>query len=314
MNRVKTEALKVDFLDLQAFIEAADRNFQQAAVSLDVYQSTVSNRVQNLEKRLGVELFNRENRRQVTLTPAGQAFREEAQRLCRQWEEAVEQAHRAARGEDRPVYIGYTGTALWSILLEITTICRTCTPPLKVISRDLSVRAQLRALRAHQLDVGFAITPEIRAGLQYKTLFACPMLLALHEDHPLAAEREVRLSELKQEHWIWFSRDANPHYHDYNLRQCQNVGLYPTIDHFTDQPYAMVSMVSHGLGASLVTAWTAVLKLPHVKYKRTIPAWNVELQMVWRKDEYSTAAQNFMQLVCETVEQRQNGLDGLNID
>ncbi|NIA70626.1 LysR family transcriptional regulator [Pelagibius litoralis] len=54
--------------------------FRAAAQKHDISQSAISSRIAALEKRLGIALFDRSNRR-VRLTPAGRRFLEEAERL-----------------------------------------------------------------------------------------------------------------------------------------------------------------------------------------------------------------------------------------
>lgn len=57
---------------IKAFLEAARLlNFTKAAEKLYVPQSQVSRAIAALEKELGTVLFERENSRSITLSPAG---------------------------------------------------------------------------------------------------------------------------------------------------------------------------------------------------------------------------------------------------
>src|ERR1700761_6996049 len=68
----------VELRHLEHFVAvAAELNFSRAAQRIHVVQSALSASVGRLEKELGVELFDR-SRRQITLTPAGEAFLEQA--------------------------------------------------------------------------------------------------------------------------------------------------------------------------------------------------------------------------------------------
>ena len=73
---------------LVAFLETARRlNFAAAATALDLTPSTLSRRVKRLEDALGVQLFVRTTRR-VTLTEAGELYRNHVERTMADLDEA----------------------------------------------------------------------------------------------------------------------------------------------------------------------------------------------------------------------------------
>ncbi len=75
--------------DLTTFITLTKtRNFTQTANKLFVAQSTVTSRINELEKKLNVKLFLRNNR-MVELTPAGHQFLEYAEKIIEITEKAV---------------------------------------------------------------------------------------------------------------------------------------------------------------------------------------------------------------------------------
>src|SRR5271154_3076457 len=80
--------------EMQAFLRTAEaQSFTAAAQRLGLSKSMVSQRVADLEARLGVRLINRPTRR-LSLTEAGQSFLEGAGRALREVEEAEEAAGR----------------------------------------------------------------------------------------------------------------------------------------------------------------------------------------------------------------------------
>ena len=62
-------------------------SFTKTAIALDVSQPAVSQSVAELEKNLGVRLFDRQ-RGEVSLTPAGHVFSKYAENILTQYEEA----------------------------------------------------------------------------------------------------------------------------------------------------------------------------------------------------------------------------------
>ena len=80
---------------LKTFIQlSATRNFTQTAKLLFVAQSTVTNRINELEKEVGKQLFLRDKKK-VALTPEGELFLVYAKRLLELEKAAIEQIHSA---------------------------------------------------------------------------------------------------------------------------------------------------------------------------------------------------------------------------
>lgn len=301
----RLEILKISFLDLSILMQVARMDSdQQVASSLGIDWKTVGRRLKALEQCLGVQLFYKTGgRRQKRLTPAGQTLVEAARKMYEQWHKDVEEvqlAHKA--GEEHGVRVGYTGTTVWSFLLDAISTCETQVPPIKVMHRDMQVKDQLLALKVHQLDVGFVINSEHDDSLCYKTMDSFMMMVALPEDHRLAkVEDVIPLKALADERWIWFSREANPLYHDENIHHCQEVGFIPRISHYSEQPFTIVNMVAKGFGVALVTSRTKELHYSGVKYMPITPTWSMKLEMVWHKEEYRPIVFTFMKLACETI-------------
>lgn len=79
----------LDDFRLRIFLTLAEQNsFTKTAIALDVSQPAVSQSIAELEKNLGVKLFDRQ-RGEVTLTPAGEIFRKYAEGILNQYSEAA---------------------------------------------------------------------------------------------------------------------------------------------------------------------------------------------------------------------------------
>src|SRR3979411_1178323 len=65
---------RMNLKQLQYLVAVADEGgFRQGAARLRIAQPALSRQVQNIERELGLQLFDR-NSRKVSLTPAGEAF------------------------------------------------------------------------------------------------------------------------------------------------------------------------------------------------------------------------------------------------
>lgn len=150
-------------------------NFSGAAERLHVTQSTVSARIQTLERQLGAVLLHR-GRAGIKLTPAGLRFLRHAKHLVHTAEQA---RHDAGLPE------GYSGTltvrgriALWDgFLPQWTQWFRREVP-------DVSLRMEIgfeedimQGLVQGTTDIGLMYTPENRPGLGIEHLFDEQLLL-----------------------------------------------------------------------------------------------------------------------------------------
>src|SRR3712207_6915202 len=93
---------------LRGFVAVADElHFGRAAARLKMTQPPLSGQIQKLERVVGAQLLERDNRR-VALTAAGQAFLGEARRLLALADTAPEVPRRVSLGSHGAVRIGFT--------------------------------------------------------------------------------------------------------------------------------------------------------------------------------------------------------------
>ena len=88
-----------------AILLAEIRNFSQVAEKLDITQPALSKQILNLEKELGVKLFDR-NTSPLSLTPAGEHFIQEAQSLLYHEDQLMRSMARYKSGDEGRLIIG----------------------------------------------------------------------------------------------------------------------------------------------------------------------------------------------------------------
>jgi DNA-binding transcriptional LysR family regulator len=102
----------MDLKHLRAAVTVADHlHFGQAAAALGMAQPPLSQQIKALETELGVTLFERTTRA-VRLTPAGEAFAEDARNILSVLDSATRRARAAGRGETGELAIGMVGSAV----------------------------------------------------------------------------------------------------------------------------------------------------------------------------------------------------------
>ncbi|MHB1175502.1 MAG: LysR family transcriptional regulator [Sulfuriferula sp.] len=166
----------MDIEQARTFLQVvAIGNFQGAAEKLHVTQSTVSARIQNLERKLGAKLFTR-GKQGASLTGAGQRFVRHAQTLVRTADIAR---------QDVGLPEGYSGgltvsgrIALWENFLPCWVAW------MREVAPSISLRLEIgfeqgimHGLVQNTLDIGLMYTPESRPGLGQERLFDETLIL-----------------------------------------------------------------------------------------------------------------------------------------
>ncbi|MBQ9442716.1 MAG: LysR family transcriptional regulator [Lachnospiraceae bacterium] len=157
----------MDMEGLRTFLVLANtKNYTRAAAQLFVAQSTVTNRIAELERELGVSLFDRTNRK-VGLTLEGEKFRIYADNVMELTESALAEITEAKRF-DSHLRIGsadsiYEGHLASKILLYRQD------HPRDSLRISIGVTSHLlEQLQADMLDVVFVYLPLAKSGYHSK--------------------------------------------------------------------------------------------------------------------------------------------------
>ena len=107
------------FDQIRCFVTVAEElHFGRAAERLQMTQPPLSRQIQKLERAVGVQLLERDNRK-VELTPAGEAFLVEARRLLVLASSSLEQAQRIQAGAAGTARIAFTAASTFGVLTTV---------------------------------------------------------------------------------------------------------------------------------------------------------------------------------------------------
>src|SRR4029078_2770753 len=177
---------QLELRHLRYFIAVAEElHFGRAARKLGITQPPLSLQIQRLEAELGVQLFERTNRR-VQLTPAGKTLLEEGRHVVSAFSSATDAARRAARGETGSLTVAFAASVMFLSLPRIIRRFRAQFPSVRLELRELPPGSQIVALRNGELDIGFLREPPPDAELTTETVMREELLLALSTRHALA--------------------------------------------------------------------------------------------------------------------------------
>src|SRR5919112_1501959 len=144
---------------LRGFVAVADElHFGRAAARLKMTQPPLSRQIQKLERVVGAQLLERDNRR-VTLTAAGEVFLVEARRLLTLADTAPEVARRVSSGSRGIVRIGFTAASTYGILGRLLNEVARELPGIDLDLHEMVTREQVAGLLSEEVDLGLARPP-----------------------------------------------------------------------------------------------------------------------------------------------------------
>ena len=214
---------------LRYFVAVAEEgSFVRAAGRLRVAQPALSKQIRDLEREVGVKLFERLPRG-ARLTRAGDQFLGNARSALESATRAVTTARRTDSATGLKFAHGdvYVYTA---VLLKLVAAFRQASPetPLRVVR--VSEGDQPAALREHRIDVAATfVTTWPVPGFEALQLADCAVTgVLLPATHPMAAERRVRLRDLSDLVWLHPSQHTRPELYRALRTGLETRGLVPT--------------------------------------------------------------------------------------
>ncbi|HEV8652956.1 MAG TPA: LysR family transcriptional regulator [Actinomycetes bacterium] len=291
----------MEFRQLRYFIAVAEElHFGRAAERLQITRPPLSQQILALERELGVELFVRGRR--IELTEAGRVLLEQGR--CA--DEAVAQAAQAAReaGEGTTrLRIGYPAAVASQYAPTAVRTFRERFPSVALETVVGHTGAHLMALKAKQVDVAFVrlACPDGEA-ISFRPLHRERVFVAMPEGHPLARLRAVRAEHIAHEPVVLFPRALDPPLHDHLVNEvCDRSGVLLSVALEATTLESSLGAVAAGLGLTF-TAESAVglFKVRGVAFRplmTTAPA--LQVGVTWRRDAASRAVRQFLAVIDE---------------
>ena len=292
------------------FLVLADQlHFGRAAALLNMTQPPLTLAVQQMERRLGVTLFER-TRRSVALTPAGLALVEPVRQLLRQAAALPALAQSATLGEIGRIRLGFISTVGFGPLPAWLRGFRERWPGISVELIEATGDVQIKAFERAEIDAGFVLhapgmAPGASLGLQTLSLGVEPLVLALPESLPWSGAKRLRAADVLAQPLVIFPRAITPSLFDAVLAFYHRQGITPAIAQEAIQMQTIVNLVSAGLGIALVPRAVTQLQRAGVVY-RPLPAAlaaaapQCETSLVWPAAA-EPAVQRFVEFVRDKV-------------
>lgn len=138
---------------LETFLQLSETlNYTKVSQKLYISQTAVTKQIQNLEKELGVELFER-SKRQVCLTPAGKIYVEEAKQILENVENSIKHLEAYQRGERGILRIGFLKEFDLDILIPLVKRFHEKNPYIEMDFGGYPSRQLIEKVKNGELDI-----------------------------------------------------------------------------------------------------------------------------------------------------------------
>lgn len=246
---------------LAVFHEVAERgSFSGAALALNFTQSVVSHHVAQLEKELGLTLFER-GKRPVRLTPAGDRLRAHAGAILGATR-AAEQDMRAVAGlESGTLRVGAFLTACTTFVPAALGVFAAGHPGVDVRLEQLEPPVAIPRLITGELDLAVAYDPlEPDPRLELVRLLVDHYRVVVHPAHRLAKRKEVRIKDLEGERLNGpRAVGGGIQYRTMLEQMCEREGFVPDIAYAVTDVTVARAFVAAGLSVAMMPE----LSIPH---------------------------------------------------
>ena len=237
---------------------ARNGSFSAAARELSYSQSTISKRIDALEKEIGLRIFERRGRSQLALTEEGAALVPEF--------EALEEAHGQLRSRIEGLNAAFSHSLRLGIVDGLSTfgedelaIAFEESHPHIAIEQKLGKMTRLfQLLRSRQIDA--AIVPfldsiereeyeEGNGNIVFHDMWDLSLKIAVRSDHPAIVDGEIALSSLKDETFLFRSfhkSSQDDRKIQRFVRACESEGFEPNVQLSTNRKTMVFNMVATG--------------------------------------------------------------------
>lgn len=286
--------------DLRYLVAVADtRHFGQAAALCFVSQPTLSAQLKKLEEYLGVQLIERHPRR-VTLTEAGTQVVSRARRIIEASNEIVTLAELRRDPLAGRLRVALLPTIGPYLLPLVATRIRKKLPRLDLLLYEYQTGPMLEHLQSGDIDLGILALPVPSEGLAQRDLFAEPFVVAVPDQHDLAARKSLKASDLEGQTLLLL--EEGHCLRDQALDVCSHTRMQEKQDFRATSLETLRQMVASGAGITLLPelashgAYGNARGVHIVPFSRPTPSRRIGA--LWRKTTARTAA---IDAVCSVI-------------
>lgn len=284
---------------LRYFVTLAHvQHYTKAAEQLCIAQPSLSHAITQMEKELGLPLFEKSGRN-TTLTRFGEEFLACAEHTLSTLDAGIESIQRSARGEGL-IRLGLLRTLGVEFIPRLAAGFLNENPNLDIqftfhtgVTQNL-----LDGLAARKFDLVFCSQPPSKLNLTAIRVQKQDLVLITPKDHPLASRHTVDLAETVPYPQVFFDKSSG--IRSVVEQMFAQISMEPRIAYETEEDQVVAGLVAQGFGIAVVPYMDLLLKLDLKILQISSPACKRELFMVNDDRVFmSPAVRHFRQFVIE---------------
>lgn len=235
------------------------QQYTKAAKQLCIAQPSLSHAIAQMEKELGLPLFEKSGRK-TTLTRFGEEFLVYAEHALTTLDAGIESIQRSAHGEGL-IRLGFLRTLGVEFIPGLAAAFLKDNPQSGVeFSFHTGVsQSLLEGLAAGKFDLVFCSEPPSRMNFTAIPVLKQDLVLIVPKDHPLANYHTIDLLETAPYPQIFFEKSSG--IRSVVERMFSQIGIEPQIAYETEEDQVIAGLVAQGFGIAVVPYMDLLLKL-----------------------------------------------------
>ena len=236
--------------DLQLLeVLAREQHFGRTAEILGLSQPQLSIRIAQIERIIGLKLFQRRPR--VSLTAEGEVVVEAARSAFADFSGAVARARRMAHGQVGSLVTAVAASVMLSDLPLSVQRFRAAFPDVSLQLRDMYSGLQGEALQRGLIDIAVMREPVRGRGLRCEVLGHQRFVALLPGGHRLAGRARIAVAELAEDPFVLFHPPIAPGLLEQINALCLRAGFAPRIVQQAEEWYTVLGFVRAGMGVTI---------------------------------------------------------------
>lgn len=241
----------VNLTNLSYFLKVAElEHMTQAAEELHITQPALSRAIASLEQELEASLFERDGKN-IHLNENGVILKQSAERIFQELSELRRRLTDTRDGVSGSVCIGSSFPGREPDLVQMCILeFMKKYPDVAVDYVQHAPSRLVKELEDRRIDVAITSMPIRSADIEWQEVFTEELGLLISEDHPLAAQEEIHVSQLRWERF--YCNNSNSDTQDLTREFCRQAGFEPIIFFQGFFPELIGQAVSQGKGVSFL--------------------------------------------------------------